>query len=100
MTIGGYVVRAAIVLGLTAMVQSLGCACNYCDEVEVAPLGSGQYTVAEVMYREPGSDWIGTEAEALIGGEFEVDADTNIATLRYTREGTTYEVRFTIEQPE
>src|SRR5690606_27497183 len=97
MTVRGHVVRVAVMLGLVSVVQTLGCECN-CDGLEAIPLEAGQYEVTRIMYDNSDSAWMGHDPEELIGGEFEIEPEAEFATLRYTRDGTTYEVRFVIEQ--
>lgn len=81
----------AIALGaIVVMGPVSGCDCN-CDTPD--PAESGDYVIVPRGSGnvQPGDEWV-------IGGELHVDRDANFATIRYTREGTTYEVRYTLEQ--
>lgn len=69
---------------------TFGCDCN-CDPLD--PMESGDYLIADPAYGRvhAGDEW-------LIGGELHVDREAHSATIRYIREGTTYEVRYTLVQ--
>jgi hypothetical protein len=79
----------AITLGWL-VITATGCDCN-CDEP--ASFESGDYLIVEPAYRQlfPGDEWF-------VGGGLHVDREAQVATIRYTREGTTYEVRYTLAQ--
>jgi hypothetical protein len=79
-----------MVLGaMIAMAPALGCDCN-CDPPD--PMESGDYVIVPRAsgHVHPGDEW-------LVGGQLHVDREAEVATIRYTREGTTYEVRYTLE---
>lgn len=83
-------VLLAMTLGALAVVAPvLGCDCN-CDPPD--PVESGDYVIVP---RGPGKVHAGDEW--LVGAEIHVDRETEVATIRYTREETTYEVRYTLE---
>lgn len=91
MTNSKSVARMTIVLAAAlAIGPAMGCYCN-CDTL-LPPVESGDYVIVP---RGPGKVHAGDEW--LAGGEIHVDRETEVATIRYTREGTTYEVRYTLE---
>ena len=59
------------------------------DRCESEPVNSGSYVVDHMWSGPPGRDW-------LIGADVEIDREERLMTIRYTREGTTYEVRYTL----
>lgn len=90
MTIPRSIARMAVTLGaIVALGPGLGCDCN-CDAPY--PMESGDYVIASPTY-----DNIHAGDEGFLGGELHVDREAHLATLRYTREGTTYEVRYTLQ---
>ena len=56
---------------------------------ESEPVASGSYVVDHMWAGAPGWDW-------LTGANVEIDREERLMTIRYTREGTTYEVRYTL----
>jgi hypothetical protein len=59
----------------------------------------GPYRMESGDYRiiAPADGRLAPEDEWLLGGELHVDRDADLAILRYSRDGTTYEVEFTLE---
>jgi hypothetical protein len=81
---------AVVLLALLAsVVQSIGC--GGCESS--IPVEGGSFRVAKVRQVSASEEWL---ADALIDGQLDVDLESNVATLQYEREGTTYQVRFTI----
>jgi hypothetical protein len=82
-------VRAATLAATMVMAPALGCDCN-CDAPE--PMESGDYVVVSPSSGNvhPGDEWV-------IGGALHVDRDADVATIRYERDGTTYEVRYRLD---
>ncbi|MFO7562182.1 MAG: hypothetical protein R6X02_06035 [Enhygromyxa sp.] len=56
------------------------------------PVESGEYRIGDAREVAAGETWL---ADSLVDGRLVIDREKGIATLRYTRDGTTYEVRFT-----
>lgn len=79
---------AALVVLLVGAVQSFGC--SNCGEPK--SLEAGSFRI--VQAHEGTEEWL---ADALIDGQLDLDREDGVATVQYVREGTTYEVRFTIE---
>jgi hypothetical protein len=81
--------RALALGALATTAPALGCDCN-CDTPD--PFESGDYVIISPSSGNvnPGDEWV-------IGSELQVDRDANVATIRYTREGTTYEVRYRLD---
>ncbi|WP_146157148.1 hypothetical protein [Enhygromyxa salina] len=52
---------------------------------------SGEYEIVGGLYGK-----LSPEYEDLVGARLLVDRDTEISTIRYTRDGTTYEVRHSL----
>lgn len=89
MTLRKPITLIAMTLGLLA-ISAQGCEYN-CDEP--APFESGDYLIVEPDSRplHVGDEWF-------VGGQLHVDREARVATIRYTREGTTYEAHFTLEE--
>ena len=85
----GCVVASLVFLAST---QGVGCTGGGCEEtIEV---GAGEYRIVEARKVGSKEQWL---ADALVDGQLEIDLENDVATLHYTREGTSYEVRFTID---
>jgi hypothetical protein len=81
------------IVGLVLLSQTGACVCTPCPDQE--PFESGRYEVVGLNGRtEPESQWL---IDTVIGAQLTVDRETGEATIRYTKDGTTYEVQYTIE---
>src|SRR5690606_6523830 len=82
-------------VGLAALSQTGGCDCAPCPEPE--PFKSGNYEIVGLAFGhpEPESQWL---LDTVIGAAVIVDRGAREVTIRYTKEGSTYEVHYTIEQ--
>lgn len=92
MTISKSIALLATTLGAMLVVgQVLSCEGN-CEPGP--PMESGDYVILPPSsgHVYPGDEWV-------IGGEVHVDREAEVATIRYTSEGTTYEVRYTLVTP-
>lgn len=83
--------RAALI----AMLIGTGVACDGRCRGDLLPIESGEYTVVEHLHGgdETIDDW--TKA-ALSGAQLSIDRAGEIATLVYERDGTTYQVSYTL----
>ncbi|KIG12186.1 hypothetical protein DB30_01822 [Enhygromyxa salina] len=54
---------------------------------------SGEYKILN-LYGQLSPDY-----EDLVGAKLIIDRDTETSTIRYTRDGTTYEVRHALDAP-
>ncbi|KIG13018.1 hypothetical protein DB30_00792 [Enhygromyxa salina] len=72
----------------------VGCWVVVCgDSNSLEPVESGEYVLIEPFGPlRPGY-------EDLVGAQLIIDRDANTSIIRYTREGTTYEVRHTLDGP-
>lgn len=89
MKIRNWIPFITMTLGLLAITVP-GCI-RTCDEPDL--FESGDYVIVEPAYQQviPGDEWF-------LGGQLHVDRQAQVATIRYTRDGTTYEVHFTLEE--
>lgn len=74
----------ALVVGVA---QTASCRFG-CGELE--PVESGEYTILNQ------SGQLDPEFEDLVGAQLLIDRDTETSTIRYTRDGTTYEVQHSL----
>ena len=88
---------AVMVLGLIAAV-AYGSSCDSAPCGALLPIESGAYVISEFAYGKLDSDdeWL---RQALPGAQLTIDRDNDISIIRYTRDGTTYEVRHTLRWP-
>ena len=63
--------------------------CYRCGDLEDL-VESGEYIIQN-LYGQPNPDY-----EDLVGAQLIVDRDTETSTIRYTRDGSTYEVRHSL----
>lgn len=80
--------RVSKALELIVLFGAIYTACGYCEPPKVK---SGTYILAA-----DGS--AAQECEWLVGSEIMIDRESGAATIRYERDGTTYEVHFTLEE--
>jgi hypothetical protein len=83
----------AALVGLAVLSPAGGCGCDPCPEPE--RFESSNYEIVGLAYQhpEPESQWL---LDTVIGAQLTVDRETGEATIRYTKDGTTYEVQYTI----
>jgi hypothetical protein len=60
-------------------------------DVDLTPVEGGDFVVARRTYGPDESHW-------LVGAQLTIDLDTETAMLRYTRDGTTYEVHYLLDE--
>ncbi|WP_052556194.1 hypothetical protein [Enhygromyxa salina] len=77
------------ILLLIGLGQVTGCRFN-CGELE--PVKSGEYMILN-LYGQLNPDFAD-----LVGAQLIVDRDTETSVIRYTRDGTTYEVRHSLTE--
>lgn len=84
---------SALVVALAAMSQTAGC-WPACPEPE--PFESGNYVIVGLAngHPRPEDQWL---LDTVVGAQLTVDREAGEATIRYTKDGTTYEVRYTLE---
>lgn len=75
----------AVVMALISSICDFGCA--RCDDGDDDLIESGQYVLADSGLGV--LDW-------LDGAQMSIDRAAKTATIRYTRDGTTYDVEFTL----
>jgi hypothetical protein len=80
--------RLFVLLAISGL--QLSCIGN-CRDVELEPVEGGDFVVARHTYGPDEPHW-------LIGARVTIDLDTQSAMLRYTREGTTYEVHYVLDE--
>ena len=85
--------RLTVWLGLALILmvgasQLSSCIIYDCGELE--PVESGEYSLA-MLYSKLNPDY-----EDLVGAQLIINRDTETSTIRYTRDGTTYEVRHSL----
>ncbi|WP_052559076.1 hypothetical protein [Enhygromyxa salina] len=82
----------ALVLALGA--AQLGSCIGRCDDSEtLEPLESAEYVI--INRRGP----LRPGYEDLVGAQLIIDRDAETSIIRYTRDGTTYEVRHALDAP-
>ena len=82
----------AVLVALAAVSQTAGCWPG-CPEKE--PFESGDYVVLPLNdLPRPEDQWL---VDRVTGALLSVDREADEATIRYTRDGTTYEVHYTLE---
>jgi hypothetical protein len=92
------VVRVVALGAMMAIGQVLGCWGWGCDDLPFDLVESGDYVIVppKPIHVEPGDEWL---SESLNGSDVHIDREAKFATIRYTRLGTTYEVRYTLVPP-
>ncbi len=81
----------ALVVGLAALSQAGAC---WGDCPELEPFESGDYVIQPLTHPRPQDQWL---VDTVTGALLSVDREAGEATIRYTRDGTTYEVHYTLE---
>lgn len=91
------VARFTWALALGVVSQTGGCDRDRCPEP--VPFESGNYEIVGLVYGHPRLEdqWL---FETVVGAHMSVDQDAGEVTIRYTKDDTTYEVRYTIEGTE
>jgi len=82
----------ALLAGLAALSHTTACG-GSCPEQE--PFHRGEYTIAETIdeHADPLQQAI---VDRATGAQLTLDRDANVATIRYTHDGTTYDVHFAL----
>ncbi|HLT37351.1 MAG TPA: hypothetical protein VK034_13755 [Enhygromyxa sp.] len=83
---------AALVGLLATTVQGVGCEAGCEEDVAV---GAGEYRITKASTIGDDEEWL---ADALVDRQLDIDRENNVATLIYTHDGTTYQVRFAIDE--
>jgi hypothetical protein len=86
-------VWAGVLVGLAAVSQAGGC-WEPCPEP--IPFESGNYVIVGLASGDPRPEdqWL---VDTVTGAELTVDREAGNATIRYTKDDTTYEVHYTLE---
>jgi hypothetical protein len=82
------------IAGLTALSHTVGCI-GTCPDLP--PVESGEYRVVEHRYgdeADPLERWV---LDRAVDAQVTVDRETGEVTVRYVKDGTTYQVHYTIE---
>jgi hypothetical protein len=82
--------RTGVLLAVLGVASTLGCIAFGCDDVDLTPIEAGEFTVTQRAYGPDEQQW-------MIGAQLTIDREAEVAILRYTRDGTTYEVHYTLE---
>jgi hypothetical protein len=77
-----------LLLTLLGAASTLGC--YDCRDVEPTPVESGDYTVTKWVFGPEAQQWA-------LGAQLTIDREEGFAILRYTRDGTEYEVHYMLE---
>jgi hypothetical protein len=82
-----------LAVALAAVSQTAGC-WPACPEPE--PFESGDYVIVGLAKGNPRPEdqWL---VDTVTGAQLTVDREASEATIRYTKDGTTYEVHYTLE---
>ena len=83
---------AALLILLAGTVQSIGC--SNCEGPSI-PFESSTFRITKASTNGDDEEWL---ADALVDGQLDIDRGNDVATLTYTQDGTTYEVRFAIDE--
>lgn len=85
---------AALIVALTVVSQLMGC-WPACPEPE--PFESGEYVIVGLASGDPRPEdqWL---VDTVTGAQLRVDREAGEARIRYTKDGTTYEVHYTLER--
>jgi hypothetical protein len=81
-------------LGVLGLNQAGGCVRNECPERE--PFESGNYEIIGLTYDflMPEDQWL---VNTVVGAQVTVDREAGEVTISYIKDGTTYQVHYTIE---
>ena len=82
------------IVGLTALSHTFGCIGPCPDPT---PFDSGEYTVVEHSYGNEGDPLERWVLDRAIDAQLTVDRDAGEVTIRYVKDGSTYQVHYTIE---
>ena len=84
---------SALIVAFAAVSQTGGCWPG-CPEPE--PFQSGDYVIVGLAHGNPRPEdqWL---VDTVSGAQLTVDREAGEATIRYTKDGTTYEVHYTLE---
>lgn len=89
------VARITAALALVALSQTGGCDCAPCPEQ--VPFDSGNYEIVGLTHPNivmPEDEWL---LSTVVGARVMVDREAGEVTIQYTKDGTTYQVHYTIE---
>jgi len=92
-----FVAQIAAGLALVAVSQTGACDCAPCPEQE--PFESGTYEIIGLTHPSitmPEDQWL---RDTVVGARVMVDREAGDVTIQYRKDGTTYQVHYTIEGP-